>query len=392
MNPTAIWGLLKNTFTDWQEDKAPRLGASLAYYTVFSLAPLLLIVIAIAGLAFGQEAVQGQIVTQVGNLVGEQSAGALQSMIQGARKPQTGAIASAIGIATLLFGASGVFGALQDALNTIWEVAPKPGRGVLGILRDRFVSFTMVLGVGFLLLVALVVSAGLAALGTMLGEMLPAPAVVLQVINLVFAFGVITLLFAMIFKILPDAEIHWGDVWIGAAVTALLFTIGRFALGLYLGRSAFGSAYGVAGSFIVILLWVYYSAQILFFGAEFTQVYANTYGSRVVPDENAVPVTEEARAQQGIPRQGQVEAAAQAQEQPGAQPAPASGAAMVVRAPGRTAVSSDAQHGAAEKQRRYTTYGVAMGVGWLTFVAGLLVGLAGSIVSLLVGVVRGIRR
>jgi membrane protein len=192
---------------------------------------------------------------------------------------------------------------------------------MMGMIRDRFVSFTMLLGVGFLLLVALVLSAGLAALGKFVGGMLPVPEVVLQAVNLIISFGVITLLFAMIFKILPDAEIRWNDVWIGAAVTSLLFTIGKFVLGLYLGKSSAGSAYGAAGSLIVVLLWVYYSAQILFFGAEFTQVYANTYGSRVVPSPDALPLTEEAQAEQGMPRRETVEAA-QAREQTDARPAP----------------------------------------------------------------------
>ena len=380
MNLRAGWELLKETYNDWSEDKAPRLGASLAYYTVFSLAPLLLIIISIAGLAFGQEAVEGRIVGQLGGLVGEDSAQAIQSMIQSARKPQTGVIATGIGLATLLFGASGVFGALHDALNTIWEVEPKPGRGVLGMIRDRFVSFTMVLGVGFLLMVGFVVSAALAAVSSYLGGLLPFPSFVLQLLNIIISFGGITLLLAMIYKILPDVEIRWSDVWIGAAVTALLFTIGRFVLGLYLGRGTFGSAYGVAGSLIIVLLWVYYSAQILFFGAEFTQVYANKYGSRVVPAPDAVPVTEEARARQGMPRREDVALLAQGQEQPAARPAA-----------GDVPSSAASARPGPDKQRTYTYYGMAVGAAWLTFVAGLLVGTAGSLISLIVGTVRGVR-
>ncbi len=362
MNLRAGWELLKETYNDWSEDKAPRLGASLAYYTVFSLAPLLLIIISIAGLAFGQEAVEGRIVGQLGGLVGQDSAQAIQSMIQSARKPQTGVIATGIGLATLLFGASGVFGALHDALNTIWEVEPKPGRGVLGMLRDRFVSFTMVLGVGFLLMVGLVVSAGLAAVSTFFGGLLPFPAFVLQLLNIIIAFGGITLLLAMIYKILPDVEITWRDVWIGAAVTALLFTLGRFVLGLYLGRGTFGSAYGVAGALIVILLWVYYAAQILFLGAEFTQVYANKYGSRVVPAEDAVPVSEEARAAQGMPRRAAVAAVAQGQAHPpGARLATSAAASPAIRQqPGQ--------------QRPYSSYGAVVAVAGLAFLVGLLVG------------------
>lgn len=302
-----IWSLLKETFSDWNEDKAPRLAAALAYYTLFSIAPLLVIVIAITGLVFGHEAVQGQVQNQIQGLVGRESAGAIQSMIQGASRPRTSIIATIIGVVTLLFGAAGLFGQLQDALNTIWEVQPKPGRGALAVIKDRFMSFTMILGVAFMLLVSLVVSAALAAMGQFFGGLMPGMEFMWQVVNFVVSFGVITLLFAMIFKVLPDVKVAWSDVWIGAAATALLFTIGKFLIGLYLGKSAIGSTYGAAGSLIIILIWVYYSAQLLFLGAEFTQVYAKRYGSRIEPAENAVPLTEEARAQQGIPRQEQVE-------------------------------------------------------------------------------------
>jgi membrane protein len=292
--------LFKTTFSEWSEDKAARLAAALAYYTVVALAPLLVIVIAIAGLAFGQEATQGQVVGQIASLVGQQSAEQIQGIIASASQPKSGTLATVAGIVTLLFGASGVFGQLQDGMNTIWEVTAKPGRGILGLIKDRFLSLTMVFGVGFLLLVSLALSAALAAVGKFLGELLPLPEVVMLILSFIVSFAVITLLFAMIFKVLPDVKIIWGDVWIGAAMTALLFTVGKILLGLYLGKSSVGSAYGAAGSIIVILIWVYYSAQILFFGAEFTQVYANRYGSHITPDEDAVPITEEARAEQGI--------------------------------------------------------------------------------------------
>src|SRR5437868_557136 len=314
MNAKEIWELLKETFSDWNEDKAPRLAAALAYYTLFSIAPLLFIVIAIAGLVFGREAVQGQIQTQIQGLVGEQAATTIQSMVQGANKPSSSIIATVIGIVTLVFGAAGLFGQLQDALNTIWEVQPKPGRSFLDTLKERFLPFTMILGVGFLLLVSLVVSAGLSALGAFFSGLLPGLEFVWQIVNFVVSFGVITLLFAMIYKVLPDAKIAWNDVWIGAAATALLFTIGKVLIGLYLGRSAVGSTYGAAGSLIVVLIWVYYSTQLLFLGAEFTQVYARKYGSRIQPAENAVALTEDARAQQGIPRKEQVVAAAEGRE------------------------------------------------------------------------------
>jgi membrane protein len=309
MKPKEIFELLKETYNEWSEDKASRLAASLAYYTVFSIAPLLIIVIAVAGLIFGREAAQGQIERQIQGLIGEESAQFVQTLIEASSNKTTGIIATVIGIATLLFGATGLFGQLQDALNTIWEVTPKPGRGVMGIIKDRFFSFTMVLGIGFLLMVSLVVSAGLEALNEYTSGLWGDVAFVGQALNFVISFGVITLLFAMIYKVLPDVEIAWRDVWIGAAVTALLFTIGKFLIGLYLGHSAVASSYGAAGALVVILLWVYYSAQILLLGAEFTQVYAKRFGSHIVPDEDAVPVTEEARAQQGMPRTEAVEAA-----------------------------------------------------------------------------------
>jgi membrane protein len=307
MKTKEIIELIKETFRDWSEDKAVRLAAALSYYTVVALAPLLVIIIAIAGLVFGREAAQGQIVAQIGSLVGQQSAEAIQGIIANASQPKSGIIAGVLGIATLLFGASGVFGQLQDGLNTVWEVQPKPGRGLLGIIKDRFLSLTMVFGVGFLLLVSLVLSAALSALGAYVNSLLPLPEIVLQALNFIISLLVITLLFAMIFKVLPDAKIAWGDVWIGATITALLFAVGKLLLGLYIGRSSVGSAYGAAGSLVVILVWIYYSTQILFLGAEFTQVYANRYGSLIKPDEDAVAVTEEVRAEQGNPHKETVQ-------------------------------------------------------------------------------------
>ena len=289
MNAKTIWLLLKETFSEWSEDKASRLAAALAYYTIFSIAPLLIIAIAVAGLAFGQEAARGQLDRQIQGLVGQQSAELIQTMVESASKPTSGIIATVIAIATILFGASGLFGQLQDALNTIWEVEPKPGRGILGIIKDRFLSFTMVLGIGFLLLVSLVLSALLSALDPYLTDLLPGSIYLLQILNFVISFGVITLLFAMIYKILPDVKIAWSDVWIGAAVTSLLFALGKFLIGLYLGNSSAGSAYGAAGSLVILLLWIYYSAQILLFGAEFTQVYAKKYGSWAASQRKPAP-------------------------------------------------------------------------------------------------------
>ena len=290
IRPAALWGLLKQTFTEWSNDKVPRLGAALAYYTVFAIVPLLIIIIAIIGLVYGQEAAQSYILDQIAGLVGEQSANAIRDMIHRANQPSTGIVATVVAVVTLLFGASGLFGQLQDALNTIWGVEPKPGRGIWGLIKDRFLSFMAVLGTGFLLLVSLVLSAALSAFGKWFGGWLPAPELVLQALNLIISFGVITVLFAMMFKLLPDARIAWSDVWVGGAITALLFTLGKFLIGLYLGKSDVGSAYGAAGSLVIVLLWVYYSAQILLFGAEFTQVYANTSGASIVPTEQAVAV------------------------------------------------------------------------------------------------------
>jgi membrane protein len=265
----SYFAILKQTVTEFGQDKVPRLGAALAYYTIFSLAPLLLIVIAIAGMAFGKSEAQHQIVQQLHSVMGPTAAKAIEEMLSNAAKPKSGAIATIIGIVTLIMGASGVFGQLKDALNTIWDVEPKKDRGILGMIKDRFLSMGMVFGIGFLLLVALVID-------TVITAVLPAG---WQVLQLIVSFIVVTVLFAAMFRILPDLKIEWRDVWLGAGFTSLLFVVGKFALGAYLGRSAVGSAYGAAGSLVVLLLWVYYSAQILLFGAEFTQVYARERGS-----------------------------------------------------------------------------------------------------------------
>jgi membrane protein len=305
-----LWGLLKETYQEWSEDKAPRLAAALSYYTIFSLAPLLVIVIAIAGLVFGQAAAQNRINVQIEGLIGQPGASAIQAMIASASNPRAGIIATVIGIVTLLLGAAGLFGQLQDSLNTIWEIQTKPEKGLGGLIKKRFLSFTMVLGIGFLLLVSLVITAALSALDNFTTQLFPGFELVFQVVNFLISFGVITLLFAMIYKILPDAKLGWRDVWLGAAVTALLFSIGKLLIGLYLGHASVTSSFGAAGSLVVVLLWIYYSAQILFFGAEFTQVYARRYGSGVVPEAGAIRLTEEQRAQQGMPHREAVERAA----------------------------------------------------------------------------------
>jgi membrane protein len=282
-----ILELFKTAFSEWNEDHASRLAAALAYYAAVSLAPLLIILLGIAGLAFGQEAAAGQLRGQIQDLIGPQSAEVVQDIINYANMPAAGIVSSAAGIVVLLLGASGVFGALQDGLNAVWEVTPGPDRGIIGIVRDRFLSLTMVLGVGFLLLVSLVASAVLAGIGKYVSGALPLPLFLLNVINAVVSFAVVAVLFALIYKVLPDVQIAWGDVWIGATITSLLFTIGKFVIGLYLGRSSLANAYGAAGSLVIILIWIYYSAQILFFGAELTQVYANKFGSRIRPAGNA---------------------------------------------------------------------------------------------------------
>ena len=283
--------LFKQTASEWMADDAPSLGAALAYYTVFSLAPLMTIAIAIAGFFLGKEAAQGQIFDELRGLLGAEGGKAVEEMVQSANaQPTAGVVATIISVIMLLFGASGVFGQLQASLNAIWGVKAKPGRGVLGIIKDRLLSFGFTLVVGFLLLVSLLLTAGMALMADWIGGLMLGSEALAYVLNIVLSLSMITLLFATIFKFLPDAKIAWHDVWIGAFLTALLFTIGKFALGIYLGKSGVASSYGAAGSLIVLLLWVYYSSQILFFGAEFTQVYANRFGSRVAPADNAVPV------------------------------------------------------------------------------------------------------
>jgi membrane protein len=288
MTPKTIWTLVKTAGVQWNAHKAPRLGAALAYYTIFSIAPLLVIAIGIAGMVFDREAAEGEIARQAEDLLGRQGTEAVQTMVASAAQPGRGTLGTLLGITMLLFGAAGLFGQLQDALNTVWEVRPKPGRGLRGFLQNRFLSLTMVLGVAFLLLVSLLVSAALAAIGGVLGDV--RTGVVGTVITTAFDLGVITLLFALIYRHLPDAVIAWKDVWFGAAATALLFTLGKQLLGLYLGRAGVGSAYGAAGSLAVLLVWLYYATQIFLFGAELTRAYATRHGAAVVPMAHAEAV------------------------------------------------------------------------------------------------------
>jgi membrane protein len=278
--------LFKSAGADWMNDHAPRLGAALAFYTIFSLAPLLTITISIAALWFSENA-SHQIFTELGNVIGSENAKGLQEMLNQPGKEKQGWFAAISSVVMLCLGATGVFVQLQDSLNAIWEVKPKPGRGIWGFIRHRLLSFAMVLGIAFLLLVSLLLTAGLAAIGRYFSHIFGDMTWLWQAINTIVSFGLVTLLFALMFKYMPDAKVAWKDVWVGAFVTAILFTIGKFGLGMYLGKSSVVSTYSVAGALIVTLLWVYYSSQIVFFGAELTQAYAHEFGRGVQPAEYA---------------------------------------------------------------------------------------------------------
>lgn len=283
----SLWDLLKTAGLHWVEDKSPRLGAALSYYTVFAIPPLFVIVLFLVSLVVDPTDIRTMMFHEVGGLIGEQSAKAIESAMVVQSQNNKGSFAGIIAIATLLITSTGLFIELQDALNTIWGVKEKPGQGILGFIKNRLLSFAMVVGIGFLLLVSLVVSTALSALGKYMNGLIPSLQVLWNATNIVVSFVVISALFALIFKVLPDVKIRWRDVWVGAGVTALLFTGGKFLLGMYLGRNSAVSAYGAAGSLVLILLWVYYSAQILFFGAEVTQVYANRFGAHLEPSPNA---------------------------------------------------------------------------------------------------------
>src|SRR5881275_1549651 len=270
------FSLLKQTFQEWLQDKAPQLGAALAYYTVFSLAPLILVLLAIVGVIFRDDPAGAweRITQQMSYFLDQSAVQVVQNIAQKASQPGKSTIATIIGVALAIFGASGVFGQLQDALNTVWGVKAKPGGGIWGFLRSRFLSFAMVGGICFLLLVSLTLESVLKGFSHYVQSMLPGGIIIAMTVYLAFDFAVIVLVFAIIFKFLPDVNIQWRDVWIGAVMTAVLFGVGKWALGFYLGSGTAGSAYGAASSLITLLLWVYYSSQILLFGAEFTQVYA----------------------------------------------------------------------------------------------------------------------
>jgi membrane protein len=286
------FNIFKETLRQWLEDKAPQLGAALAYYTVFSLAPLILVLLAILGLVFRNDPAGAwqKMTVQLSYFLDRSAIEVIQSIAQKASQTDKTVWATIIGVALALFGASGVFGQLQDSLNTIWGVKAKPGAGIWGFIRSRFLSFAMVGGICFLLLVSMTLESLLKAFSHYVQSMLPGGIVIAVGVYLLFDFAILILVLAVIFKILPDAKIRWRDVWVGAVITALLFALGKWALGLYLGSGSAASAYGAASSLITLLLWVYYSSQILLFGAEFTQVYADHFGARVVPDKYAVAV------------------------------------------------------------------------------------------------------
>jgi membrane protein len=304
----SIWGLLKRATIEFSNDKAMKLSASLAYYTIFSLPPMIIVIVTTVGLVYGQEAVQGRVFSELNELVGNKAAFQVEQTIRSIGMEGDTRFAQAIGIITLILGATGVFTEIQDSINIIWGLKAKPRRGFLHLVVNRLLSFSMVVTMGFLLLVSLVLDALLSAFSDKLKIFFPDVTVYLfHVINFMLSFALTTLLFAIIFKVLPDAKIRWKDVIVGALTTALLFIIGKFLIGYYLGQSDLGSAYGAAGSVIILMIWVYYSSIILYYGAEFTQVYAYRYGSRIRPNKYAVWVVhKEVERREGTEWQSQV--------------------------------------------------------------------------------------
>jgi membrane protein len=291
----ALGRIFRSALAGWWNDDVPRLGASLAFYTLFSLAPILVVAIAIGGLVFGPEAVRGEIVGQIQGMIGQEGARAVQAMLGGAARPSSSIVATGAGLITFFVGATGSFLELQTSLNAIWRVKPKTGTSFIrALIVQRLISFGLVVALGFLLLTSLLVSAALAAAHRYMGTAFPGGVVLWEALNVIVSLGVITLLFAMVYKVLPDVKLAWRDVWIGALVTAGLFTIGKLLIGLYLGTTSVASTYGAAGSVIVILVWVYYSAQIILLGAEFTREYVKVFGGRRAPEDFArkAPLTD----------------------------------------------------------------------------------------------------
>jgi membrane protein len=285
------WETIRDAVAKWSDDKASVQGAAIAYYTLFALAPFVIIIIFIVGLAFGEDAARGRIFEQIQGLVGEKGAKAIEEMIAASHQESGGLVATMLGLAGLILGAAGLFVQLQDTLNTIWKVKPRPGRGLWTWARSRLLSIFAVVGIGFLLLVSLVASAAIQAMTGWLTAFLP-PSTVLEIANFIFSFALTTALFALIYKVLPDVRLRWRDAAVGALITAFLFTIGKYLVGLYLGHSTIGSTFGAAGTLVIVLLWIYYATQIFLLGAEFTQIFANRYGSSMQPKSGAVPLTE----------------------------------------------------------------------------------------------------
>lgn len=303
MKHLVVFGLLlREAVNGWMEHRGQRLGASLAFYTTLALAPLSIIAIAVAGYFYGEEAARGGIVDQIEHLVGKDGAIAIEALIQKASEPKQSRMAPIISIGLLLFGATGVFAELKDSLDIVWEVKRKPGLGLWLLLRTQLLAFAVVVGTGFLLLVSLMLTATLTAFAHWAARWLPVPIETAHFLDLLVSFLVITFLFALIFKLLPDVTVSWKDVWIGSVATAVLFMIGKFLIGVYIGRASIGSVYGAAGSLVVVLVWTYYSSQILFFGAELTRAYAKHFNpAPIVPTELAVPMLPEEMAKQGMP-------------------------------------------------------------------------------------------
>jgi membrane protein len=288
LSPSTFFSLLKQTFKGWQKDNATVWCAALAYFTIFSLGPLLLIVISITGLVFSKTSAENNIYTQIQALLGSGGANMIETIIHHAKKPTAGIYGTVIGTITLMLGAVGMFGQLQQMLNTIWGVTQKPKSGMIGLVKSRLLNFSMIGVIAFLLLVSLVASTVIAGVGTYLGRLLPFSSIILEICNFLLSFIIISILFAFILKVLPDVEIKWKNTWVGAVVTSLLFTIGKAVIGIYIGHSGLSSEYGAAASLVILLLWVYYSSQILFFGAEFTKFYTLWQGYTIVPSQYSV--------------------------------------------------------------------------------------------------------
>lgn len=288
----AAWQIIRETASDWSEDNASRLAAALAYYSLLSLAPLLVIAVAVSGFFLGDEAARGQVVGELSAILGAEAAKGIQAIVASAQSPAAGMWSTIVGVVTLFIGASGVFGELQSSLNTVWEVKARPGLGFWRQVRIRFFSFTMVLGVAFLLLVSLILTTAVSAVGAKLSQAvaLPGGELLWQGVNALVSLFVIAGAFGLIFKFVPDVKVAWRDVWVGAMVTAVLFTLGKSLLGLYLGKAAVGSAYGAAGSIVALVVWVYYATQIFLLGAEFTQVQARRNGRQIEPSRYAVSI------------------------------------------------------------------------------------------------------